>query len=202
MVKCWQSYSELQATEFGKRIKWHQTRKLTRSGHEMRGLSRLSRIMSRVTISVTRLQLPCDKSLGCQTSHDTLLRWHALSSDNIVSLDAALTLGYYRLLGCWRINSLLQRFYEHHSLRFQLNCVLFFRELIESLSPLWGFITRPEQGFVGWFLWQTPGWDVSLCHDCMRWGLTLPDRRGLLISWFNQSELGILTSINSDSWSV
>ena len=150
----------------------------------------------------------CDKTaaalwqcLGCQTSHDTLLRWHALSSDNILSLDAALTLGYYRL-GCWRINSLLQRFYEHHSLRFQLNCVLFFRELIESLSPLWGFITRPEQGFVGWFLWQTPGWDVSLCHDCMRWGLTLPDRRGLLISWFNQSELGILTSINSDSWSV
>ena len=29
-----------------------------------------------------------------------------------------------------------------------------------------------------------------------------PVRRGLLISWFNQSELGILTSINSDSWSV
>ena len=48
----------------------------------------------------------------------------------------ALTLACYRLW-CWRINSLLQRFYEHHSLRFQLNCVLFFRELIESLSPLW-----------------------------------------------------------------
>ena len=74
--------------------------------------------------------------------------------------------------GCWRINSLLQRFYEHHSLRFQLNCVLFFRELIESLSPLWGFIMRHEQGFVGWFLWQTPGWDVSLCHDCMWWVLS------------------------------
>ena len=82
----------------------------------------------------------------------------------------ALTLGCYRLW-CWRINSLLQRSYEHHSLRFQLNCVLFFRELIESLSPLWGFIMRHEQGFVGWFLWQTPSWNVSLCHDCMRWGL-------------------------------
>ena len=41
---------------------------------------------------------------------------------------------------------------------------------------LWVLSESSSRGMIRvllvYFLWQSPGWDVSLCDDCMRWGLT------------------------------
>ena len=198
MVKCWQSYSELQATEFGKRIVWHQTRKQTRSGHEMRGLSRVSRIMSRVTIS-DKTAAALWQCLGCQTSNDTLLRWHALSSDNILSLDAALTLGYYRLGRVLKDKFIVATFLRTSLLKISVE-LCFILPWINWISE--SSLRVHHAAWTG-FCWLIFVADPGLRCLIVSWLYAVrPVRRGLLISWFNQSELGILTSINSDSWSV
>ena len=167
-----------------------------RPGHE----TRVSRIMSRVTIKwqdcsccLTVSWLP-DREL----SNDTLYcnndkRYLVITPSPDASLDTcllpALVLKDKFIVATFLRTSLLKISVE---LCFILPWINWISE--SSLSSSRGMIRVLLADFCG-----RP--QVEMSH-CMMIVCGEADRSGLLISWLNQSELGILTSINSDSRSL